>query len=62
MENTVTTARRSLGARLLDPLDPVWCSGCGADALMRVNVDGVWSYLCASCRDAFVGFLLAPLP
>lgn len=57
--NRISTARGTLGARLTDTDH---CSACPADAWVQLNIDGVWSYLCASCWSRLASCVASPLP
>lgn len=43
----ISRARRTLGVRFMpDDLDSGYCSlGCGAESIVRINIDGIWSQL-----------------
>jgi hypothetical protein len=48
IENRISYSRHTLGAQLWDDNR---CSVCGVnDAWMRINIDGVWSYLLGQAR------------
>ena len=60
--NVVTTQRGSLGAVMFDGRS---CDGCTNrmhehDDIARVNIGGMWSYLCGDCRAALVEMLQNP--
>lgn len=63
-DNKISKSRGSLGVRSMpDRLDS---GGCflrdTSPGVVRVNIDGIWSVLCAEHRDALASFLSDPLP
>jgi hypothetical protein len=59
IENRISYSRHTLGAQLWDDNR---CSVCGVnDAWMRINIDGVWSYLCTACWAKLGEFVANPL-
>lgn len=59
-ENRITVARGSLGVRLTEA-DEVACSCCRRDAWIQVNIDGIYSYLCAPCWQRLLQYVESPL-
>lgn len=60
--NQVVIARGTLGARrCVGSLEHMWCSarGCKAEgaAVLQINIDGAWFYLCDACFDTLAGFV-----
>lgn len=56
VRNRISTGRGTLGAA--PSPNKEWChGGSGHGPTVRINVDGVWSYLCQDCWDALDRFV-----
>lgn len=62
----VSTSRGTLGARLIDPTDRNndHCFLCRRvehpKPIVRFNIDGIWTNLCAECREQAIDALTNP--
>lgn len=58
----ISRSRRTLGVRAMpDGLDSGYCTlGDGAKAVVRVNLDGIWTCLCEHHRDTLLLALMFP--
>ena len=59
----ISTGRRTLGVRAMpDKLDSGYCNCCQDYAVVRINIDGIWTTLCDQHVAELVAALLNPEP
>lgn len=58
--NKVSPSRYTLGVSLSEDRRCYACGRLDHPAVVRVNIDGIWTAFCEDCRSALIAFLITP--